>query len=316
MSNYDDRSPEEIETELRDTRENLSSTLNELQQRLAPKELMNKAAEQLVGEKGLVTSLKNSIRVNPLPYCLLGIGSSWLLASAVKTKNSDPSHRTSSRDTEDYQSILSSAMNDEEIVQEDRSQGAIQPAYSQQSQLSSSQATDQSNTESRMGNLNEPQMTVANQRKANATPLQVAKEKITSLAKNTQQVGHNLKENSRQLANNLKQKAKNSSQYVSVYADQNPLGLIAIGASLGVFLGAIIPPTRTEAQLLASAQEKLRVQPLQPQESMDLESMDLESMDYASMNQESERRETGETFRQEQESASTRLKNSPTDYSH
>jgi ElaB/YqjD/DUF883 family membrane-anchored ribosome-binding protein len=275
--------------------------LNELQHRFTPKELMNSVAEHLLGQEGVVTNLKNSVRTNPLPYCLLGIGSGLLIASMVKARKLAPARGLPISDSgpDAYQSLLSAAMNDEEISPDNRPESVIQSQNTQQFRQSNPHA-GQFDNERGAENSSGPQMAEADQQKENAAHFGKAKEKLTSLAKNTKQVGHTLKENSRQFANKLKQKAQNTSQQVSSYAVQNPLGLIAIGSGLGVFLGSIIPQSQKETQLMNAVQEKLQVQPLQSAR----QNKDQVAEDY----------ESRQTLNSEK--ASDRLKNSPTELSH
>lgn len=74
------KSSDQIRADIRRTRDHLDRTIDELQQRLDPKELMHSVFQSLrdsssdVVNRGLCT-LKN----NPIPTALVGIGVIWLL---------------------------------------------------------------------------------------------------------------------------------------------------------------------------------------------------------------------------------------------
>jgi hypothetical protein len=80
---HDRRSPDEIEDEIRQTRENLDDTLHELEDRLSPKHLMDSAYNQVRngGANEFLSNLGNTIKQNPIPTLLIGIGIGWLMMS-------------------------------------------------------------------------------------------------------------------------------------------------------------------------------------------------------------------------------------------
>jgi hypothetical protein len=80
---HDKRSPDEIEEEIRQTRENLDDTLHELEDRLSPKYLMDSAYNQVRngGANEFLSNLGNTIKQNPIPTLLIGIGIGWLMMS-------------------------------------------------------------------------------------------------------------------------------------------------------------------------------------------------------------------------------------------
>lgn len=78
------RNPERIQQEIRQTRQKLSATLDEIQGRFAPRQLMNQATDMFKHpDNGGAPRMSNALRDNALPIALIGIGAGWLLYSSM-----------------------------------------------------------------------------------------------------------------------------------------------------------------------------------------------------------------------------------------
>lgn len=81
------KSSGEIESEVEQTRANVSGTLDALRGKMAPSQLMDQVVEQITdyargsGGSEFVRNLGTSVRTNPLPVVLIGAGIAWLLLS-------------------------------------------------------------------------------------------------------------------------------------------------------------------------------------------------------------------------------------------
>lgn len=87
MNHGETRRPEEIQAEIEHTRSEMDSTLRQIEQRLNPRHLMDQGVEYLrnSGGKEFVTNLRGSVKDNPLPVTLVGIGLAWLMATSRNT---------------------------------------------------------------------------------------------------------------------------------------------------------------------------------------------------------------------------------------
>lgn len=85
----DDRSAADLEREGEQIRANLDRTLDEIQQRLSPAELMDRSME-FVRENGmdLLQEAADTVRRNPVPVVLTAAGLVWLVASVAKSRSS------------------------------------------------------------------------------------------------------------------------------------------------------------------------------------------------------------------------------------
>ncbi len=80
--------PSRIEHDLEQTRSRLGGNLNELQNRLSPGQVLDDAVTYFRGNEGadFGRSLLESVRGNPLPAALTGIGLAWLMASGPRAR--------------------------------------------------------------------------------------------------------------------------------------------------------------------------------------------------------------------------------------
>ena len=85
----DERSAADLEREGEQIRANLDRTLDEIQQRLSPAELMDRSME-FVRENGmdLLHEAADTVRRNPVPVVLTAAGLVWLVASVAKSRSS------------------------------------------------------------------------------------------------------------------------------------------------------------------------------------------------------------------------------------
>lgn len=77
------RDPAELERDIDRTRANLGRTVDELEHRLSPGELVDQAlgmAREHGGE--FATNLGRSVKNNPVPMLLTGVGLAWMMASS------------------------------------------------------------------------------------------------------------------------------------------------------------------------------------------------------------------------------------------
>lgn len=85
----DERSAADLEREGEQIRASLDRTLDEIQHRLSPAELMDRSME-FVRENGmdLLHEAADTVRRNPVPVVLTAAGLVWLVASVAKSRSS------------------------------------------------------------------------------------------------------------------------------------------------------------------------------------------------------------------------------------
>lgn len=85
---YDaNRAPEEIEEDIARTRGHLAATIDALERKLAPRHLIEKTADGLLGSIDPETEqMMMRLRNNPLPLLLIAAGVAWLFLSSRQNR--------------------------------------------------------------------------------------------------------------------------------------------------------------------------------------------------------------------------------------
>src|SRR4051794_23165308 len=93
------RRPEDIQAEIARTRSEMDATLSAIEQRLTPGQLVDQGLDYLrrSGAREFASNLGTSVKDNPLPVSLVGIGLAWLMATG---KSSGASMSTGPSTTE------------------------------------------------------------------------------------------------------------------------------------------------------------------------------------------------------------------------
>jgi ElaB/YqjD/DUF883 family membrane-anchored ribosome-binding protein len=83
MRHNGQRRPEEIQADIARTRGDMDATLHAIEQRLTPGQLVDQGLDYLrnSGAREFASNLGGSVKNNPLPVALVGIGIAWLMAT-------------------------------------------------------------------------------------------------------------------------------------------------------------------------------------------------------------------------------------------
>jgi Skp family chaperone for outer membrane proteins len=271
--NSDSDDPEVIRARIEQTRAEMSETVNTIQEKLSPEHLKQQAQEMVreatVGKVEEMANMANrkvrnwrsnmaeTIKQNPVPAALIGIGLGWLLMSG--------------RDDSDV----------ETQYYYPQEFGYSRP-YSRQSGFSEVQhrASDAvRNVQERAGdmahNVQEKASDVAHnvQDKVTGVADQV-QEKVSGVASQARMQTEQLTTEAQQQAEEMRQWARYEAwqakrTYQQTLQD-NPLALAAVALAAGAAVGLSLPSTQTENELMGQARDRL-VQQAQTtaQETMD-----------------------------------------------
>jgi ElaB/YqjD/DUF883 family membrane-anchored ribosome-binding protein len=97
MKTNGERNPAEIQADIERTRSSLDHTLSAIEQRLQPSQLIDQGVDYLrhSGAREYMTNLGTSVKQEPLPLALVGIGLAWLMMSHARGTTA-PSSTTAS----------------------------------------------------------------------------------------------------------------------------------------------------------------------------------------------------------------------------
>ncbi|UEM02909.1 DUF3618 domain-containing protein [Skermanella rosea] len=88
MANTDHRTPEQIEREIEQTRQNTAATLAAIEDRLSPGRMMDEVWGYLRNSgqgQTFVSNLSTTVRDNPIPVALLAISVAWLAIAGSRS---------------------------------------------------------------------------------------------------------------------------------------------------------------------------------------------------------------------------------------
>lgn len=252
MSDYNDnRRPEEIESDIERSRADVSSTIDAIQSKLTPGQLMDQAfgyaRTSLPADFG--SNLGNAVRDNPVPVALIGIGLAWLAASGRNSDGRARARRQARELESDYYYASDTEMD-------------YEGAYATGSDMSATGEGRMHRAASKVGETGRN-----------------IKDKASELGHRISDKASALTGRAREMAGDARRKMSDSSggarsrvgqvgqrsqqQYYRAkdsfgrMVDEQPLMLGALGLAIGTILGAALPSTRREDELMGRTRDDL-----------------------------------------------------------
>lgn len=272
----------QLEREAEQTRSQLAETLDELRERITPGQLVDQAVDYAKDSGGglFVRNLGRQATDNPLPVALIGAAVAWLMLS-----NGRRSVNTASinRAAETAINSAGQSMGDAGARIGEFSQQAGSPA-SEFGKETSARASDwASDTTGRVTDARERFREMADSARSGAEQsLQEARSRASQTASSVrdsassaydtaksraadayENVGDRAKQVSSQMGNTvagLGQRTASATRDLLQFCKSQPLVLAGIGIALGAIVGALIPPTETEDQLIGETSDQLKDQ--------------------------------------------------------
>jgi ElaB/YqjD/DUF883 family membrane-anchored ribosome-binding protein len=244
-----EKSPEEIEREIEETRNRMSQNIDELGDRLSPDHLKNEAKEKIrnaaqgavtnVGEQARRTGnrLVDVIRENPLPVIAVGAGVTWLLR---QRSNSDVSGNRMAR--------YSYTGPDRRQYEGGQYEGRYREGRQYEGNLY--RGGEFEGGESGRGMRDRVGGAVSGAKEKMSEKASGIAEKAGELASGTQERIGELGERARRQTDRVRTNLEHVSQ-------ENPL-VVAIGATvIGLALGLLLPGTERENELMGTTRDEL-----------------------------------------------------------
>lgn len=256
-----DQSPEEIENEIEQTRREMDYTLGQIQRKLSPGQMVDEGIAYLrnSGSGEFASNLGVTVKNNPMPITLLSVGLAWLMMANKNPPKRFSAERLTERfSTERFPNVYaapeSPAWNDTEP-----SGPGVRERISQAMSSFSSKLGDASGKVS---------TTAHNVGDGVSHYASGAGDSASHLASNASQLASGARDSATHLASGARQRAARAaeaarSQYgrarssAQHLAHEQPLVLGALGVALGAAIGAFLPATRREDELMGSVRDDL-----------------------------------------------------------
>lgn len=252
----DNRRPEEIESDIERTRADFSSTIDAIQSKLTPSELMDQAVNYALtttpGAFG--ANLVHSVRDNPIPVALIGVGIAWLMAAS---KQSDirarmPRQRVTRRAV--YYPDVEVAY-DGPADTEGSGEGILHRAASKTSET----GRDLRNKASETGrDLRNKASDVGQRLSGSASEMSGrARDMSQSARMRLQESAEAARARMSDMGQRSQQQYYRAKDRFDQLLDEQPLVVGALGVAIGAALGATLPNTRREDELLGRTRDDL-----------------------------------------------------------
>jgi hypothetical protein len=234
-SHPDNRRPHEIEGDIARTRADVSNTIDAIQSKLSPGELMNEALQlaRQSGAREFTQNFGRSMRDNPIPVALVGIGLAWLMTTS---RRGPPAYREELA----YRSDLGWADTDRTSTGAgatgDRGEGLIERTRAGAAGLGH-RVRDSVSGAADLGHR--------------------VKESVTGATQHVRELGHDVRLRAGDLTSRSRMQVDRARESTMRLIDEQPLVLGAIGLAVGAALGAALPSTRREDALLGEARDDL-----------------------------------------------------------
>ncbi|NIC04918.1 DUF3618 domain-containing protein [Billgrantia bachuensis] len=260
MSQHGRRTSDEIEHEIHQTRARLDETLHEIEERFSPQKLMNTTYDYLRhgGAENAVSALGRTIRENPLPVMVTGIGLGWLLLA----------QRRSSHDYDDQEyraggypgaTMPVTRMPDGDDMPGSGStvSGAGTTTLGHDPAALGATPQHGSDERGRGGGMTRKAQQMAGSVKDRA---QHASEKVRERA---QHMGGQMRDRTSHLRDrqqsamqSVTHRARDAGAQTSHFVQDHPLVAGALGVAMGAVLGSLFSPTRTENRHLGEMRDR------------------------------------------------------------
>jgi len=259
MNENEKRSPEEIESDIQRTRADFSSTIEAIQHKLSPGEMMGNAKEYALSTTpgAFSVNLINTIRDNPIPVALISIGVAWLMRADKRPRYETVYGR--SRRSVAY-ADMDSPYEDEFATGYGAGQIDDRPGIMQRASARTSDAArgikdkasevgqrisgTASSVSSRLSDTaasmtDRVQESALSARERMQSTAESAQARMSEMSRRSQEQFYRARERTGQLIN------------------EQPLVVAALGVAVGAALGATLPRTQRENELLGSVRDDL-----------------------------------------------------------
>jgi hypothetical protein len=285
-----DRSSQEIEQEIEQQRQHMGRTLDAIQERLSPGEIMDQVVDYFRSGRGeditrgageFVSNLGRSIRDNPIPVALIGTGVCWLIFSGARRRGESWEGRQHHYDTQEdwdddaWQAYRSGygAQPGPGGLHEAAATGERSGAYGAQPGATGSPAGSPGDGSSMADRARSGAKDMADRasqwgaaaRERTVGAAQATRERIASAGESFSHAGERLSEagerfqrSARQSYDDTRRRTRRSGRGFSQVWREQPLVLGAVGLAIGALLGAALPRTQHEDEWLGEAADEVK----------------------------------------------------------
>jgi Protein of unknown function (DUF3618) len=265
----------QLEREAEQTRSQLAQTLDELRRRITPAQLVDQAVDYAKDSGGgqFVRNLSRQATSNPMPVALIGAGMAWLMLSNDRqpsasratsvdraSKNTDAAaqQRESSRQTNEQ--IKGSGQEADQ-----RTRGWLSDAWDRltdtrerfRDRAETTQSTAEEASQSVRARASDAAASVSDRA---ASVYEAAQSGVSETYERISDQAHQASSSTAEGALRFGQSTAGATRDFLQFCKTQPLVLAGLGMALGAIIGALIPPTEAEDQLMGKTSDQIKDQ--------------------------------------------------------
>jgi Protein of unknown function (DUF3618) len=273
------KSAAEIEREVREQRADVERTLDAIQDRLSPGELIDQAVTYVRDGAGgdFFRNLGNSVRHNPMPVALIGVGVAWMMATSGRRDGGprrdawveddlDEYDRLSPYDESPY-AASAYAYGTAPATPSGFNEAGSGPAGSAWNQgddehssaLGERARATAAGTKEKADELRRRAYDAADSARSG---LEDAKASVGAMGARARagiaRAGHDVSDGARQAQDYARRYGRRARRGFLDTLDEQPLVLGAIGLAVGAVLGSALPSTEREDRLMGDTRDRLK----------------------------------------------------------
>ncbi|HXV97025.1 MAG TPA: DUF3618 domain-containing protein, partial [Anaerolineae bacterium] len=261
-----EKEPEEIRAEIQKTRANISETVNIIQERLSPERLKEQAQDKIrdatIGRieemadnvnrktRSASYSIVETIKHNPVPAALAGLGLGWLLVEGFRSSGQHHSYQGNggTYQTRYYQTGGYPVH-----------QGGLSETWSEtQEKVGETWSGAQEKVGEIAGQTREQVAEIGSQAREKVEQLtQQVQDQASQTMDQVSQLGSQAREKAEHLSYQAREQAQWAKSQFWQTMEENPLMVGAAALALGLVVGLSVPETRTENRLMGEARDNL-----------------------------------------------------------
>lgn len=281
-SQSEPRKPEEIESDIHQTRARLDDTLHALEERFSPQQLMSDAFDYVRqgGANDFMANLGRTVKQNPVPVMLTGVGLGWLMISqrragrhshsaAITTPTASthapaPSHIPPSARATATQSVGAGATTGAGTTTYGTDPAtSVTPSPATPSVATPGVATPGVSTPGMKGDSHYDSG-ASHQKQGRSGAMKDRAHHMTDNVKGRAQhmtstlrdKTANAKSSSRAAMHNMSHRAQDAGAQTTHFIQEHPIVAGALGIAIGAALGSLFPATRIENERMGGMRDK------------------------------------------------------------
>jgi ElaB/YqjD/DUF883 family membrane-anchored ribosome-binding protein len=255
------KSAAEIEREVRESRADVERTLDQIQERLSPGQLLDQAVGYFRSGGGeFMRNLGDSVRSNPLPVTLVGVGLAWMMLAGGRNGGRSRAPDWEREDWDDlaYDPYAESEYGADPYAESEYAAGALYEETTIGPAFGSDPTTGRGIGE-RMSDVGERASEIGERAKdASASAKQRAEALGAAAGERLSEAGDRLRRRAEHTGASARRYGRRAKESAFQALSEHPLVLGAFGLAVGAALGGALPPSETEDRLMGKTGDRLQ----------------------------------------------------------